>query len=55
MTAFLVLRLADKEPGVLAEIVTFTKRADDTSGSTAGVKVGEQLPVRELLYGLLEC
>ena len=53
MTAFVVLRLAAKETGVLEEIVTFTKRADDTGGSTAGVKAGELLPVRELLYGLL--
>ena len=53
MTAFVVLRQAAQEPGLLAEIVTFTKRADDTSGSTSGVKVGERLPVRELLYGLL--
>jgi len=53
MTAFIVLRLAAKEPGLLAEIVTFTKRADDTSGSAAEVRAGERLAVRELLYGLL--
>jgi D-alanyl-D-alanine carboxypeptidase (penicillin-binding protein 5/6) len=53
MTAFVVLRLAAKEPGLLEEIVTFSKRADDTIGSTADVKVGERLPVRELLFGLL--
>jgi D-alanyl-D-alanine carboxypeptidase len=53
MTAFVVLRLAAKEPGLPAEIVTYMKRADDTTGSTAGVKAGERLPVRELLYELL--
>ena len=53
MTAFVVLRLAAREPGLLAETVTFTKRADDTIGSSAQVKVGERLPLGELLYGLL--
>jgi serine-type D-Ala-D-Ala carboxypeptidase (penicillin-binding protein 5/6) len=53
MTAFVVLRLEAKEPGLLAEIVTFTKRADDTIGSTSGVRAGERLPLGELLYGLL--
>ena len=53
MTAFVVLHLAASEPGVLDEVVTFSKRADGTIGSTSGVEEGEQLPVRELLYGLL--
>ena len=33
--------------------MTFSKLADDTTGSTAGIKVGESLTVKELLYGLL--
>ncbi len=53
MTAFLVLRLAEKEPKVLDELVTFSKRADRTGGSTAGVTAGEKLSVKELLYGLM--
>ncbi len=53
MTALVILRLAAKEPGVLDETVTFSKRADQTIGSTSGVQEGERLPVRELLYGLL--
>jgi serine-type D-Ala-D-Ala carboxypeptidase (penicillin-binding protein 5/6) len=53
MAAFVILRLAVKEPAVLDETVTFSKRADDIIGSTSGVKEGEHLPVRELLYGLL--
>ena len=53
MTAFLVTSLAKSEPAVLDEIVTFSQRADDTIGSTAGVRVGEKISVRELLYGLL--
>ena len=53
MTAYLVLRLAAEHPEVLGEQVTFSRRADDTPGSTAGVRAGEQLTAGELLYGLL--
>ncbi len=53
MTALLVLELAKSQPLVLDEVVTFSRPADATIGSTAGVRAGEQVPVRELLYGLL--
>jgi serine-type D-Ala-D-Ala carboxypeptidase (penicillin-binding protein 5/6) len=53
MTALIVVRLAKADPKVLDEIVTFSERADKTVGSTSGVKAGEKVPVRELLYGLL--
>ncbi|CAN5137200.1 serine hydrolase [soil metagenome] len=53
MCARVVLNLAAKDAKVLDEIVTFSKLADDTTGSTSGIKVGESLPVKELLYGLL--
>ena len=53
MTALVVVRLAKADPKVLDEIVTFSERADRTAGSTSGVKAGEKVPVRELLYGLL--
>ncbi|MDZ4659308.1 MAG: serine hydrolase [Bythopirellula sp.] len=53
MTAYLVTILAEKHPEVLDEMVVFSERADTTTGSTAGVRVGEKIPVRELLYGLL--
>lgn len=53
MTAYIVLKLAEKHPEVLDEKVTFSKRADDTIGSTSGVRAGESLSVRELLYGLM--
>ena len=52
-TALVVGRLAAKDPHVLDEVVTFSKRADDTTGSTSGVRAGEKVSVRELLYGLL--
>jgi serine-type D-Ala-D-Ala carboxypeptidase (penicillin-binding protein 5/6) len=53
MTAFVILRLAARDPAVLDEPVIFSRRADATAGSTSGVEEGEQLSVRELLYGLL--
>lgn len=53
MTAYVVLNLARQTPGVLDETVTFSRRADQTRGSTAGIREGESLSVRELLYGLL--
>jgi D-alanyl-D-alanine carboxypeptidase (penicillin-binding protein 5/6) len=53
MTAYLVTSLAEKEPSILDEIVTFSERADNTSGSTSEVKAGEKLPVKELLFGLM--
>ncbi|GAB5406126.1 MAG: hypothetical protein Aurels2KO_43570 [Aureliella sp.] len=58
MTAYVVLDWIAKQPTArqqvaLDEVVTFSERADNTMGSTAGVRAGEQLSVRELLYGLL--
>lgn len=53
MTAHLVLKYAEGHPEALDEIITFSKRADQTSGSTSAVREGEKLPVRELLYGLM--
>ncbi|HVK19144.1 MAG TPA: serine hydrolase [Fimbriiglobus sp.] len=53
MTAYVVLRLAADDPKVLDEVVTFSERADKTTGSSAKLNAGEKLPVRELLYGLL--
>jgi D-alanyl-D-alanine carboxypeptidase (penicillin-binding protein 5/6) len=53
MTALVVVRLMAKDPKVGDEMVTFSMKADRTIGSSADVHEGEQLPVRELLYGLL--
>jgi D-alanyl-D-alanine carboxypeptidase (penicillin-binding protein 5/6) len=53
MTAYLVLRLAQKSPELLDEPLTFSKRADQTPGSTAGLRHGERVSVRETLYGLM--
>lgn len=53
MTAYLVTSLAEEHPEVLDEVIEFSERADKTIGSTAGVRAGEKISVRELLYGLL--
>ncbi len=53
MTGYLVTSLAEKNPEVLDEMIVFSETADKTGGSTAGVRAGEKLSVRELLYGLL--
>ena len=53
MTAYVILSMAKENPDLLSEIITFSERADKTSGSTAGVRVGEKISVKELLYGLM--
>lgn len=53
MTAWLVLRLAEEDPSVLDEVIVFSKRADETTGSTSAVRAGEKVSAGELLYGLM--
>lgn len=53
MTAYVVLKWAASHPDCLDETVTYSARADNTLGSTSAVRAGEQLSVRETLYGLL--
>ncbi|HSG69249.1 MAG TPA: hypothetical protein VLA12_02480, partial [Planctomycetaceae bacterium] len=51
--AYLALRAIEADPKLADSIVTFSQRADETRGSTSGLRAGEQVPLRELLYGLL--
>lgn len=53
MTAWLILRVAEGDPQVLEEVLTFSQRADQTRGSTSAIREGEQLTVRDTLFGLL--
>ncbi len=53
MTAYLVGKYAEEHPEVLEEKITFSKRADETIGSTADLREGETVSVEELLYGLM--
>lgn len=53
MTAWLVLKLAAADATVLDEVVTFSAKAATTSGTSAKLKAGEKIKVRDLLYGLM--
>ncbi len=53
MTAWIVLEMARENPDILKETVTYSKLADDTTGSTSGIRAGESLSVGECLYGLM--
>lgn len=53
MCALVVLDLAKKDPAVLSEQVTFSKLADATEGSTANLKAGESIAVRDGLYAMM--
>ena len=53
MTAYLVINYAKRHPEVFDEIVVFSKRADNTGGSTSRLRAAERITVGELLYGLM--
>lgn len=53
MCAFVILELAKQIPAALDEVVTISKLADDTPGSTADLHAGEKVTVRDGLYGML--
>ncbi len=53
MTAWIILKQAEKNPKWLDEEIRFSELAAATRGSSCRLKLGERLPVRELLYGLL--
>lgn len=53
MCAFVVLELAQKDPTVLDEWLTVSKLASNTDGSTAELKEGERVRVRDGLYALM--
>lgn len=53
MTAVVAFELAQAKPELLDQMITMSQRADETPGSTSGLKAGERVALRELLYGLL--
>lgn len=53
MTAYVIGKYAQEHPDALQEKITFSKRADDTIGSTAELRAGEVVSAEELMYGLL--
>lgn len=53
MTALVALQLARQHKGLLDETITFSKTADAIEGSSAGLRAGERITLRNLLYGLM--
>lgn len=53
MTAWLVCKACESDTRLLHEQLTFSKRADETVGSSSTVRVGEKLSVHDALYGLM--
>lgn len=53
MTALVALQMAESDPNLLNERITFSEKADQTIGSSSRIRAGESLPLRELLFGLL--
>lgn len=53
MTAYVILKTAQQDPGLLDEELTISDLADLTIGTTADLRAGEKLKVREALFALL--
>ncbi len=53
MTALVALQCCQRDPRLLDEVIVFSAQADATEGSSAGIRTGERVPVKELLFGLL--
>jgi D-alanyl-D-alanine carboxypeptidase (penicillin-binding protein 5/6) len=53
MTAYIVIDMIEKDPKILDEVVTFSRRAGRTEGSSAKIAEGEKVEVKHLLYGLM--
>jgi D-alanyl-D-alanine carboxypeptidase (penicillin-binding protein 5/6) len=53
MTSLLIARELDSEPELLQETITFSKRADNTPGSSTTLRAGESISIRDAMYGLM--
>lgn len=53
MCVWVVLRLAEADPDIWHESVTYSKLAASTGGSSSRLREGERVRVAECLYGLL--
>ena len=54
MTAYIALKMAEKDPAVLELPVVVSEKADRTSGSSAEIRAGDHYRLGDLLYGLLD-
>lgn len=53
MTALLITTEIQEDPELLDEAIVFSTRADQTPGSSATVRAGESITLRDALYGLM--
>jgi serine-type D-Ala-D-Ala carboxypeptidase (penicillin-binding protein 5/6) len=53
MTAWIVVEEAARNARVLDEVINVSEAAARTNGSSARIRQGDRIPVREMLYGLL--
>jgi len=53
MTVLLIAKEIQNDPNVLEESISFSKRADQTIGSSATVRAGESIWLKDALYGLM--
>lgn len=53
MTALLIAQEIGMNAAVLEESITFSKRADQTPGSSTTVRAGEAISLRDAFYGLM--
>ena len=53
MTVLLIAKEIQNDPSVLEESISFSIRADQTIGSSASVRAGESIRLKDALYGLM--
>ena len=53
MTALLIAKEIENDPSVLEESIAFSQRADQTIGSSATVRAGESIRLKDALFGLM--
>ena len=53
MTVLLIAKEIQNDPSALEESISFSKRADQTTGSSATVRAGESIRLKDALYGLM--
>ena len=53
MTVLLIAKEIQNDPNVLEESISFSQRADQTIGSSATVRAGESIRLKDALYGLM--
>ena len=53
MTALIIAKEIQNDPSLLEQSISFSKRADQTTGSSASVRAGESIRLKDALYGLM--